>query len=63
MTVSIGNRSTKPVTWLRAARRVRLIVHELAMIIANIAGAGAACRVCYAVWIIITIAMQKGVGP
>jgi len=43
----------KPITWLRAARRVRLIVSEIAWTIIAIAGAGSACGVCYAVWLII----------
>ncbi len=52
--------SDKPISWLRACRRVRLIVHELVLIIINIAGAGAACGICWAVWILILATVEKG---
>ncbi len=43
----------RPTSWLRAARRVRYVIHELAMIVANIVGAVIACSICYIMWVII----------
>lgn len=35
-------------TWLRAFRRARYLIHEVVMIVINVAGAAAVCGVAYA---------------
>ncbi len=46
-------RVPRPTSWLRAARRVRYTVHEMSMIIVNIAGAVLACTMCYIMWVLV----------
>lgn len=46
-------------TWLRACRNVRLIISELSWIVINIACAGAACGVCFAIWLIVSSVVER----
>ncbi len=46
-------------TWLRASRTVRILICDIAGAVAAVAGAGAACGVCRAVWLLISFNLDK----